>query len=105
MTRISYPTGQVVPPWSWMARDGQIIYVKVEFEQVEWNKGVQWTNGKLKAPVVSSHNCSVELGHDGTYVIEDEKRDDENYWLKDDEEDQIGVQELKYAIIGRKMSN
>ncbi|RBA09665.1 hypothetical protein FPRO05_05601 [Fusarium proliferatum] len=36
LSRIEFPLARNVPTWSWMAYDGVISYVEVEFDKVDW---------------------------------------------------------------------
>ncbi|QYS92813.1 Protein kinase domain-containing protein [Trichoderma simmonsii] len=38
LSRISYKDGTFIPSWSWMAYTGEIRYMEIPFEQVDWIK-------------------------------------------------------------------
>ncbi|KAH7360958.1 hypothetical protein BKA65DRAFT_577990 [Rhexocercosporidium sp. MPI-PUGE-AT-0058] len=44
------------PSWSWMAYDGQIQYLQLEAEEVEWDLNVQFMDDKQSDSVTGSDN-------------------------------------------------
>lgn len=62
MKRIDYPSDKKVPTWSWMAYEGGISYMEIEFSQVGWSNAVQWSSSepdRLKAPVWEFQLCII----------------------------------------------
>ncbi|KAH8743332.1 heterokaryon incompatibility protein-domain-containing protein, partial [Diaporthe sp. PMI_573] len=105
MSRILYATNRKVPSWSWMAYDGQIAYMKIPFNQVEWSKDILWPEQALKAEVMAFQPCKIKRKDDETCVIEDETGNGERGWLKFDGADSTDVRTLKCVIVGRESKN
>jgi len=80
-----------VPSWSWMAYTGEITYMKIPFEEVEWSNAVKCfpdipSKLELQAPVREFLHCTIEPQNQTTkYAIFAEG--DERGWLKFDVEE------------------
>ena len=95
-----------VPSWSWMAYDGQIEYLEIESDQVQWNEGVRLVDNMLQAQVRDFQSgCKVRRKGDGTCIVVDEKRNHESGWLKYDGQRRTNLRKLKCVVVGREKSD
>ena len=86
--RIQYKEENRVPSWSWMAYEGPMEYLDIEFDSVEWNEGIRMVGSELQAPVRS-------IQYDGTTESGDE------VWLQFDPSG-VEVHTVYFVIIGRE---
>jgi hypothetical protein len=103
MKRILYKNRKV-PSWSWMAYEGHIKYMPIEFGTVGWNEIVRFgaRDTILEAQVKEFRHCRVERS--GTQCEVSDKTDgSEGGWLRYDEEDCIAVETVKCVIIGSEI--
>ncbi|KAF4622831.1 hypothetical protein G7Y89_g14193 [Cudoniella acicularis] len=101
MKRIEYPPDRKVPSWSWMAYEGEISYMDIPFNRVEWSNAVKCFSGELvlKAPVREFLRCTIELQNTECAIFA--KGADKRGWLKFDREDMTDIQRLKCIVVGR----
>ncbi|EKG09203.1 Heterokaryon incompatibility, partial [Macrophomina phaseolina MS6] len=105
LKRIAYPDDRSVPSWSWMAYDGNIEYVEVDSDVVEWDEGILFEDNMLRAQVrrFRSDSCKVERGTNGSYFIGDREGNGEQGWLRYDRRRRIRLRKHR-CVIGREES-
>ena len=103
MQRIADETNLIAPSWSWMAYDGQIDYMEIDFGSVSWLQRVRLVDGLLETQVRKFQNCIIKPQNDssGTCVMSDNTGNGDS-WLKYDGDDKTDVRTLRCVIIGRK---
>ena len=103
MERIEYSSEKEVPSWSWMAYEGEISYMDIRFEEVEWSDAIKWNPSKfpeLQGPVRGFRNCTIE-SQVAKCDISVTGADDERGWLMFDRKDITNIEELKCVVVGR----
>ncbi|KAH8680098.1 heterokaryon incompatibility protein-domain-containing protein [Tricladium varicosporioides] len=102
LERIKYPSDWNVPSWSWMGYMGEISYMDIPFEQVEWSDAVKWEPSKsaeLQGPVREFRNCTIEPQNTECAIFAEGAN--KTGWLKFDREDITDTQRLKCVVVGR----
>lgn len=109
LKRISYPADRRVPSWSWMAYDGRISYLDVDWEKVEWNTAVDVPFGApgsdedvLNAPAreISLHDADEEGDAEKEKAAQRRRlildEDDMTNMIADN------IQTLRFVVMGRQ---
>ena len=119
VNRIPYDKHTPVPSWSWMTYEGEIIFLKIDTDLVEWNSGLQLVipgteevNAKESRPVLRAQvlpfqsGCSLEKeGETSWFVFANKRMSGESGWLMWDRRPAREVPDLddhQVVVIGRK---
>lgn len=102
LRRIRYGRGRGVPSWSWMAYDGQIEYMDIEFGSAEWNRELWLQDNALKTKVYRFKGGESGWQNCGIHVAQDTIKDPNIGWVKYDEEARTDIRNLRCVIVGRE---
>lgn len=118
--RIPYDEHTPVPSWSWMAYEGEIIFLKIHTDWVEWNTGLQLVvpeNGEMMAglkesrPVLRAQvlpfqrGCGLEKeGETSLFVYANKRMSGESGWLMWDRRpgSKVDLDDYQVVVIGRR---
>jgi hypothetical protein len=108
MERIKYPTNREVPSWSWMVYHGEISYLSIPPEKVEWNNSIQFTFTSRQQE--GSDHCE-QNGDDASHAelkvpvigFSEDEMGKEEWRLILDDRDTADIRNLKCIIVGRRI--
>lgn len=116
--RIPYDEHAPVPSWSWMAYEGEIIFLKIDTDLVEWSTGLRlvipesWEMvGKGSRPVLRAQvlpfqrGCGLEKeGETSWFVYANKRMSGESGWLMWDRRPgrKVDLDDYQVVVVGRR---
>lgn len=103
LRQVEYTDFRAPPSWSWMAYDGEIEYIDVDAERVEWCQQVKLDEALFRARIKSFNPdmCKVEHTRGSGYLIK--VRYERGWgWLRYDRPRRIKLHKHKVVVIGRE---
>ncbi|KAK1834628.1 heterokaryon incompatibility protein-domain-containing protein [Podospora conica] len=117
--RIPYDEHTPVPSWSWMAYGGEIIFLKIDTDMVEWNTGLQLDIPEASGAAAESSSrpvlraqvlpfvrgCELEKeGETSWFVFANKRMSGDSGWLMWDRKPsrKVDLAKFQVVVVGRK---